>query len=122
MAVKIRLKRTGTKNVSCFRIVAMDARSARDGKAIEEIGFFDPRSKEEKVNLERLAYWRGVGAEVSMTVNAIASRVEKGVSLKDKVKAPSLSKKAKAKAAAEAEAKAQAEAEAEAKAAEGTEA
>ena len=77
MAVKIRLKRTGTKNVSCFRIVAMDARSARDGKAIEEIGFFDPRSKEEKVNLERLAYWRGVGAEVSMTVNAIASRVEK---------------------------------------------
>ena len=41
MAVKIRLKRTGTKNVSCFRIVAMDARSARDGKAIEEIGFFD---------------------------------------------------------------------------------
>ena len=39
MAVKIRLKRTGTKNVSCFRIVAMDARSARDGKAIEEIGW-----------------------------------------------------------------------------------
>ncbi|MEG1980257.1 MAG: 30S ribosomal protein S16, partial [Victivallaceae bacterium] len=78
MAVKIRLKRTGTRNVSCFRIVAMDARSARDGKAIEEIGFYDPRSKEEKVNLERLAYWRGVGAEVSMTVNAIANRVEKG--------------------------------------------
>ncbi len=112
--VRIRLKRTGTRNALCFRVVVMDQRSSRDGKAIEQLGFYNPRSKEEKVDLERLDYWKSVGAVISETVADIADRVRSGKSLKDRERKPALSKKAKAKAAAEAEAKAQAEAEAKA--------
>ena len=106
--VKIRLKRTGTKNALCFRVVVMDDRSSRDGKAIEELGYYDPRSKAEKIDLDRYKYWVGVGALASETVAAIADRQTKGVSLKDKVRKPSISKKARAKAEAEAKAKAEA--------------
>ena len=115
--VKIRLKRTGTRNALCFRVVVMDDRSSRDGKAIEELGYYDPRGKNEKLDLERYTYWVGVGAIASETVTAIADRQAKGVSLKDKVRKPSISKKARAKAEAEAKAKAEAEAKAKAEAA-----
>ena len=114
--VKLRLKRTGTRNRACFRVVVMDARSSRDGKAIEELGFYDPILKVEKIDLERYNYWTGVGAQVSETVAAIAKRAADGVSLADKVRKPSVSRKVKAKADAEAKAKAEAEAKAKAEA------
>jgi len=95
----------------------MDQRSSRDGKAIEELGYYNPRRKEEQINMERAEYWKGVGADFSGTADAIFNRAKEGRSLKDIVKKPSLSKKAKAKLEAEAEAKAKAEAEAAAKAA-----
>ena len=112
--VRIRLKRTGTRNAVCFRVVVMDQRSSRDGKAIEELGFYNPRTKEEKVNVASADYWMGVGAEVSDTAKDIIERARGGVVLKDRVRPANISKKAKAKAAAEAEAKAAAEAEAKA--------
>ena len=112
--VKVRLKRTGTRNASCFRVVVMDQRSSRDGKAIEELGYYNPRRKEEQINLERADYWKGVGAGFSETVEAIVARAKEGRSLKDIVKKPSLSKKAKARLEAEAKAKADAEAAAKA--------
>ena len=114
--VRVRLKRTGTRNMACFRIVVMDKRSSRDGKAIEELGFYDPRSKEEKINLERADYWKSVGASFSETVVDIIARVRDGKSLKDRVRPETLSTKAKAKAEAEAKAKAEAEAKAKAEA------
>ena len=76
--VRIRLKRTGTRNALCFRVVVMDQRSSRDGKAIEELGFYNPRSKEEKINLERADYWMSVGADVSETAKDIIDRVRAG--------------------------------------------
>ena len=112
--VRIRLKRTGTRNAVCFRVVVMDQRSSRDGKAIEELGFYNPRTKEEKVNVARADYWMSVGAEVSDTAKDVIERARGGVVLKDRVRPANISKKAKAKAAAEAEAKAVAEAEAKA--------
>ncbi|MBO7327799.1 MAG: 30S ribosomal protein S16 [Lentisphaeria bacterium] len=112
--VRIRLKRTGTRNAVCFRVVVMDQRSSRDGKAIEELGFYNPRTKEEKVNVARADYWMSVGAEVSDTAKDVIERARGGVVLKDRVRPANISKKAKAKAAAEAEAKAAAEAEAKA--------
>ena len=112
--VRVRLKRTGTRNAVCFRVVVMDQRSARDGKAIEELGFYNPRSKEEKIKLDRVDYWKSVGADFSETVEDIIERARSGKSLKDRERKPAMSKKAKAKAAAEAEAKAAAEAEAKA--------
>lgn len=110
--VRVRLKRTGTHNAVCFRVVVMDQRSSRDGKAIEELGYYDPRRKIEQVNLERVDYWKNVGAIFSETVQDIVDRVRKGESLKDRERKPSLSKKAKAKQEAEAKAKAEAEAKA----------
>ncbi len=116
--VRVRLKRTGAHKSACYRVVVMDQRSSRDGKAIEELGFYDPRSKAEKINLERADYWKSVGADFSETAAKIIERVRSGKSLKDVVRKPSLSKKAKAKLEAEAAAKAAAE---EAAAAEKTE-
>ncbi|MCQ2377844.1 MAG: 30S ribosomal protein S16 [Victivallaceae bacterium] len=112
--VRIRLKRTGTRNVACFRVVVMDQRSSRDGKAIEEIGYYDPLKKEEKLDLERFTYWKNVGAVISETVTDIAERVKNGKSLKDRVRPVKLSKRAQEKARAEAEAKAKAAEEAKA--------
>ena len=106
--VKLRLKRTGTRNRACFRVVVMDSRSSRDGKAIEELGFYDPILKVEKIDLERYNYWTGVGAQVSETVAAIAKRAADGTALADKTRKPTVSRKAKAKAEAEAKAKAEA--------------
>ena len=80
------------------------------------MGFYDPRSKEEKLNLERVDYWKSVGASFSETVEDIVDRVRNGKSLKDRVRPASISKKAKAKAEAEAAARAEAEAAAKAEA------
>ena len=115
--VRIRLKRTGTRNQACFRVVVMDQRSSRDGKAIEELGYYDPCRKVEDINLERADYWKGVGAVISETVQDIIDRKRNGIVLKDRVRKPSVSKMAAAKAAAEAEAKAKAAEEAAAAAA-----
>ena len=104
--VRVRLKRTGTHSAACFRVVVMDQRSSRDGKAIEELGFYNPRSKEEKINLERADYWKSVGADFSETALDIINRVREGKSLKDVERKPAMSKKAKAAAAAAAEAEA----------------
>lgn len=78
MAVKIRLRRTGKKNAPAHRIVAADCRSPRDGRFIEHLGFYDPRNKAEKIELERYEYWLSVGAQPSETVKAIAKRAKEG--------------------------------------------
>jgi small subunit ribosomal protein S16 len=79
MAVKIRLKRVGTKNTPAFRIVVADGRSPRDGKFIEEIGTYLPLQKDNniKINLERANYWVGVGAQPSDTVASFIKKASK---------------------------------------------
>ena len=76
MAVAIRLKRFGTKKDICFRIVVCDERVARDGKVIEEIGFYDPAPNpaQIKVNADRAKYWVSVGAKVSDTVRSLLKK------------------------------------------------
>ena len=76
MAVKIRMKRIGTKNTPVFRIVVADSRSPRDGKFIEEIGTYQPLQKGDnfKLDLERAKYWVSKGAQPSETV---ASMIKK---------------------------------------------
>jgi len=100
MAVSIRLKRTGSKNNSCFRIVVMDRKTSRDGRAVEFLGFYDPRHKDEKIDLERADYWISTGAQPSETVQGILKRVRSGVKMSDKVKVSKPSKKALAKSQA----------------------
>ena len=101
MAVRIRLKRTGTRNASCFRVEVMDQRSSRDGRSIETIGFYDPRNKEERIDLERVDYWVGNGAQPSETVEQIIRRVRGGIVLADIKKPEKISTKAQAKIEAE---------------------
>ena len=71
--VKIRMKRMGMKKEPFYRIVVIDSRSARDGRAIEELGYYNPITEpsELKVNAERAKYWLGVGAQPSDTVRGL---------------------------------------------------
>jgi small subunit ribosomal protein S16 len=79
MAVKIRLKRIGSKNHPAFRIVVADSRSPRDGKCIEEIGTYMPTKKTDKftLNLERADYWVSKGAQPSETVASFIKKSRK---------------------------------------------
>jgi small subunit ribosomal protein S16 len=70
--VVIRLARGGAKKRPFFNIVATDSRNRRDGRFIERIGFYNPMASGGEVGLritaDRLAYWQGVGAQMSPTV------------------------------------------------------
>ncbi|AIZ36532.1 30S ribosomal protein S16 [Parvimonas sp. G1641] len=73
MAVKIRLKRMGSKKKPFYRIVVADSRAPRDGKFIEEIGYYNPltESKEIKVDAEKVNTWIKNGAKPTDTVNRL---------------------------------------------------
>lgn len=73
MAVKIRLKRFGKMRAPFYRIVVMDSRTKRDGRAIEEIGLYHPTEEPSyiKVDSDRAQYWLGVGAQPTEQVAAI---------------------------------------------------
>ncbi len=77
MAVKIRLKRTGAKKQPSYRIVVADSRSPRDGRFIEEIGFYNPQSnpKQLKVDEEAARSWLAKGAQPTDTVRDILKKV-----------------------------------------------
>ena len=79
MAVRIRMKRVGTKNAPYFRIVVADSRSPRDGKFIEEIGAYQPLKKGDNVtlNLDRAKYWISKGAQPSDTVASFLKKLTK---------------------------------------------
>ncbi len=79
MAVKIRLKRIGTKNTPVFRIVVADSRSPRDGKCIEEIGTYQPLKKDTNytIDLERVQYWVSKGAQPSETVHSFINKAKR---------------------------------------------
>jgi small subunit ribosomal protein S16 len=74
---KIRLTRGGAKKHPFYHIVVTDSRKARDGRSIERLGFFNPvaRGQEERLrlDLERVDYWTGVGAQLSDRVKKLAS-------------------------------------------------
>jgi small subunit ribosomal protein S16 len=73
VAVKIKLMRFGKIRTPHYRIVVADARTARDSRAIEEIGRYNPNAEPSfiQVNGERAAYWLGVGAQPTEAVEAI---------------------------------------------------
>jgi small subunit ribosomal protein S16 len=68
--VRIRLSRHGAKKQPTYRIVVADQHAARDGRIIENIGSFNPRTEPEEVHfdVERASYWLGVGAQPSAAV------------------------------------------------------
>jgi small subunit ribosomal protein S16 len=78
MSVKLRLKRMGRSNLAFFRLSAIDSRSPRDGRVIEELGFYDPRTKDVAkqfvAKLDRCKYWLDVGAVPSETVSSLLKK------------------------------------------------
>lgn len=76
MAVKIRLKRMGAKKAPFYRVVVSDSRSPRDGRFIEEIGYYNPLKDpiELKIDAERAQYWLKNGAQPSDTCRALLKK------------------------------------------------
>lgn len=79
MSTKIRLARAGRRNLPFYHIVIADSRSPRDGRFIEEVGYYDPvlsDDKKNRVNLktDRIEYWLSVGAEPTERVAIILNK------------------------------------------------
>ncbi len=112
--VKIRLKRLGYKKNPSYRIIVIDSRSKREGAPIEELGFYNPKSKEMKLNVERAKARLAQGAQATETVMYLINNAnEDGTLNYKKTETKKLSKKAQAKLEQEKAAQAQAAQEAE---------
>lgn len=76
MAVRLRLRRMGKKKQAFYRIVAIDSRAARDGKYLENLGTYNPRTEPAMIDLkaDRALYWLRTGAKPTETVRSILSR------------------------------------------------
>jgi small subunit ribosomal protein S16 len=76
MAVKIRLKRMGSKKAPFYRVVVADARYPRDGRFIDEVGTFNPLTNpaEIKLDAEKVQKWLGNGAQPTDTVKALIKK------------------------------------------------
>ena len=73
------MKRVGAKNAPVYRVVVADGRSPRDGKFIEEIGTYQPQKKGDNftLDLERVKYWLGKGAQPSDTVASFIRKLNR---------------------------------------------
>lgn len=113
--LKIRLKRTGAKKSPSYRIVVINSASKREGRPIQELGYYNPKTKVMKFDLASAQDWVKKGAQPTETVQYLMKNCNADGTLNyQKKETVKLSKKAQAKAAAEAEAKAKAEEEAKA--------
>jgi small subunit ribosomal protein S16 len=76
--VKIRLSRIGAKGQPYYRVVAIDERKKRDGKFLEILGRYNPRTEPSsfEINEDRLKYWRGIGAQVTEAVLVLLKETE----------------------------------------------
>ena len=124
--LKIRLKRLGAKKQPTYRIIVINSTTKREGRPVQELGHYNPKTKIMKLDKESALEWVKKGAQPTETVKYLINNCNDDGTLNyQKKETVKLSKKAQAKAAAEAEAKAKAEEEArlaaEAAAAESTE-
>ena len=121
--LKIRLKRLGAKKHPTYRIIVINSTTKREGRPIQELGHYNPKTKVMQLDLAAAQDWVKKGAQPTETVAYLIKNCNADGTLNYKKKETvKLSKKAQAKAAAEAEAKAKAEEEAKAAAAAAAEA
>ena len=115
--LKIRLKRLGSKKAPTYRVIVINSTTKREGRPVEELGHYNPKTKEMKFNLASAQEWVKKGAQPTDTVKYLMANCnEDGTLNYKKSETVKLSKKAQAKAEAEAKAKAEAEAAAKAEA------
>ncbi len=113
--LKIRLKRLGAKKAPTYRIIVINSTTKREGKPIQELGYYNPKTKVMQLDKAAAESWISKGAQPTDTVAYLIKNCKADGTLDYKKKETvKLSKKAQAKAQAEAEAKAAAEAEAKA--------
>ncbi|MCB1081802.1 MAG: 30S ribosomal protein S16 [Chlamydiia bacterium] len=82
MVLKIRLRQQGRTNRLTYRLVVADSRSPRDGKYVENLGYYDPHREGEKdseLHEERIQHWINQGAELSEKAEALVARKAPGV-------------------------------------------
>lgn len=72
--LKIRLKKLGRKKKASYRIIVIDSRKRRDGRAIEEVGFYNPITKETKINITSIQYRLNQGAKLTPTVEYLMNK------------------------------------------------
>ena len=116
--IKLRLKRFGKKREASFRLVACNSTSRRDGRPLQELGFYNPRTKETRLDTEAIRERLGQGAQPTDVVRTL---LERGGLLEKSVRSAETVGKLKQAAKREADAKQAAKEAAEAKAAAQTE-
>jgi small subunit ribosomal protein S16 len=98
VAVRIRLKRTGRKNLPSFRICVFDGRTRRDGPPIETVGWFNPLMREAgkgfKAEAARIEHWIGRGAKMTLAVSQLLAKQGVKLALPAKAEAAEPAKKA----------------------------
>jgi small subunit ribosomal protein S16 len=113
--LKIRLKRLGAKKTPTYRIIVINSTTKREGKPIQELGHYNPKTKVMKLDVTTAQEWVKKGAQPTETVKYLITNANKDGSLNYKKKEEvKLSKKAKAKLEAEKDAAAKAKEEAKA--------
>ena len=74
--LKLRLKRTGKKRSPSYRLVIMEHTTRRDGRSIEEVGYYNPITKQSKFDIEKIQKWLSVGAKPTETVTNLLKKAE----------------------------------------------
>ena len=96
--LRIRLKRLGAKKAPVYRVIVINSTTRREGKPVEELGYYNPKTKEMKLNKEKAWAWVSKGAQPSETVKYLIANCNDDGSLKyEKKEIVKLSKKAMAK-------------------------
>ena len=74
--LKLRLKRIGRKRSPSYRLVIMENSTRRDGRPVEEVGYYDPISKKYNFNSEKIKSWLSYGVQPTKTVSALLKKAE----------------------------------------------
>lgn len=74
--LKLRLKRTGRKGSPSYRLVIMENITRRDGKSIEEVGYYNPQTKHFKFEIEKIEKWLNSGAQPTETVFQLLKKAD----------------------------------------------
>ena len=74
--LKLRLKRIGRKRSPAYRLVVMENTTRRDGRPVEEVGYYDPISKQSHFEIEKIQKWLGHGAKPTKVVSSLLKKAD----------------------------------------------
>jgi small subunit ribosomal protein S16 len=74
--LRLRLKRTGRKRSPSYRLVIMESKSRRDGRPVEEVGYYDPLTKNYKFDVDKIKKWLNYGVQPTQTVSSLLKKAK----------------------------------------------